>query len=143
VNRPTEKQVAAYVMQIANRMTYGWTFSLSCQPEHYGGNNAQIEILLQRRNFGISLYGGFFEEDAEAQRQTIVHEILHLIQEPAQHLVRDTLWKTHLLSQSVYDLLIQRLKHENECAVEHLSRLIAPSMPLPPWAGKEEKEQKA
>jgi hypothetical protein len=73
----------------------------------------------------------------------VTHELLHLILEPIQYPVCDTLWETRLLADSAYQLLSHAVRHESECAIDALARIVAPTLPLPPWAGKEEKEQKA
>ncbi len=69
-----------------------------------------------------------FADPPEEQRDTVVHELLHC--------TTDGMWLAleafkEATSDVSYAHLSDRYVHELECAVNQLTKLIAPSLPLP------------
>ena len=65
------------------------------------------------------------------QREGLVHELIHLIHRDMTDVIRVGKW-ANLVGQATYDLVWGQHNVEEERATELLSRLVAPSMPLPP-----------
>jgi hypothetical protein len=75
----------------------------------------------------------FFAKDPEAQRETVVHELLHIVRSAEQTAVFEAF---NGLDQTGRAWAWERFDHEQEFATDHLARVIAPFLPLPPTAEK-------
>lgn len=71
----------------------------------------------------------FFDASPDRQRQTIVHEMTHVVVEGWW---RSTVNTTEGLNSIAQVWAMERNTYQMEMAVDQLSRIIAPHLPLPP-----------
>ena len=62
-----------------------------------------------------------------------MHELIHLIHRDQTDIIRVAAADA-VSEQATYDLLWSTVKLATEVMVDHLAAIIAPTMPLPPWA---------
>jgi len=79
----------------------------------------------------------FFGKSLEEQRQTVVHELLHIV---VEHWYRSTRAAFEGLSSTSKEWATERNEHEMALCVDMLSRIVAPYLPLPPTAPLAAKE---
>lgn len=72
-----------------------------------------------------------FGEKPEQQRETVVHELLHIVRAMEYVAVREGY---EGLGQTSRAWAWERFDHEQEVTTDHLARILAPYMPLPPVA---------
>jgi hypothetical protein len=81
----------------------------------------------------------FFAKSREEQRETTVHELLHIV---VEHWYRSTRAAFEGLSSTSQEWATERNEHEMEMCVDQLSRILAPLLPLPPpFAPPDEAEE--
>jgi hypothetical protein len=73
----------------------------------------------------------FWNLDPEWQRNAIVHELTHLVQLPATDIMDHGKWKEDL-ALPVWRDVLSSWTRGIELMTDHLTTIIAPSMPLPP-----------
>lgn len=71
----------------------------------------------------------FFGKSPEQQRETVVHELLHVV---VEHWYRSTRAAFQGLSSTSQEWAIERNEHEMEMCVDSLAKILAPHLPLPP-----------
>lgn len=82
----------------------------------------------------IRLGTGFFGTDAETQRNTLVHEMLHVLQRDMTDTIRiGGLLKQ--LGQPSYDILWGAFSDADEKLTDRLALIVAPLLPLPDFPG--------
>lgn len=82
----------------------------------------------------------FFRKSDAEQRETVVHELLHVV---VEHWYRSNLAAFEGLSSTSQEWAKERHEHEMEMTIDTLSHIIAPHMPLPPLAEKEVPDEPA
>lgn len=75
--------------------------------------------------------GDFWQETPKEQRQTITHELLHLVHREASDVIRLGAWIRHV-GQGTYDATWEAVRDQFEKMVDRLAVIVAPSLPLPP-----------
>lgn len=121
----------AYCTLVRDRMRLqAWDLEVSAESPD------EDEVLLTispnpARHFGRIRVGSFFEQDRREQRQTVVHELVHLIQAD--------LWASldsGPVSGALYRVgltwVSETVRRELEVQADAVARLIAPTMPMPP-----------
>jgi hypothetical protein len=92
----------------------------------------------QHRN-DVRFSDRFFAKSPEEQRETTVHELLHIV---VEHWYRSTRAAFEGLSSTSQEWATERNEHEMEMCVDQLSRILAPLLPLPPpFAPPDEAEE--
>lgn len=71
----------------------------------------------------------FFRKSPEEQRDTTVHELLHIV---VEHWYRSNLAAFEGLSATSQEWARERHEHETEMCVDALAKILAPHLPLPP-----------
>lgn len=83
---------------------------------------------------GVRLSRGFWTEvSADEKRSVLTHELLHLTHRDLTEVTRVTLGASGYLPNRAYALLCTQISTEAELMVDHLTTVIAPTMP--PWDG--------
>lgn len=118
--------VAGYIRHLANRM--GLTDCRLCVTADDGDseNHATVECTRGRNVAVICLGAEFWKDSQEGQRDTIVHELLHIVTRRVKD-APDSLKES--VGRVVYETWVDRFDEEIEYAVDQLTRVIAPSMP--------------
>lgn len=75
--------------------------------------------------------------DADAKRAVLTHELLHLVHRGLTEVSRKTLHVSDYLPRRTYALVWEQIRLESELMVDHLTAVIAPTMP--PWTGASER----
>jgi hypothetical protein len=83
-----------------------------------------------RLRFADDLFGGDWDRDE--QRDYIVHELIHLTHRDVTEPLRSGEWRQQL-GQALYDHLYGEVARQMELTVYFLARLVAKSLPYPPW----------
>jgi hypothetical protein len=83
-----------------------------------------------RYHAGLWVSDSFFDSPAEEQRQTVVHELLHVAGREQNDVIRAG-GLPHVLGQDAYRVVWENYKGAHERQTDHLASLIAPHAPLP------------
>lgn len=83
----------------------------------------------QGQNAAIHFYKGFWKLPPDEQRETVCHELCHLILDPVSTLTDEL---RAGMKRSAYALFLRCFEAVGEGPVEAFARLIAPTLPLPP-----------
>lgn len=125
------RALRAYLIDLRDRMRLqAWDLAIS---EHSPESDSILEILPQStRHNGAVRIGTFFSESRAEQRQTAVHELVHLIQAPLWEFFSEpAAWK-EVTSADLAGHLTHRVHDELEVQADAIARLLSPRMPLPP-----------
>lgn len=123
--------VEGYVRTIANVVELrDWTITVSREPAPKGCSG-HVEITYGRKLATISLDSSFRGRSREDQRQTVVHELVHLHLESAANMVQNDLeqWLGKQADQIFYD----GFKRQMEYGVDALADALAKHLPLVEW----------
>lgn len=123
----------AYVSEVrASLRLDAWDVRLADEwPDDGEDVYAQIDPCEQRWIATLRLGSGFWDLPPEDQRNTIVHELLHLHHVRLTDVTRLGAWR-HQVGQALYDHLVDQVKREAELMVDALASVLAPFVPLPP-----------
>jgi len=111
-----------YIREIANKLNLeAWRFNLIHDPAPEECL-ARMRCIEGKKLFEVELGKSFFQEDAEGQRETIVHEVIHVHFGDMHNGLGKVLSKD---SWKWYELAMEH-------GIDALARIIAPFMPLPP-----------
>jgi hypothetical protein len=120
---------ATYTRSLADALCLkDWVFVLRRESSDEG-TRAQIHLSDKKTEAAITLCERWFVRTPEEQRQTLVHELLHA------HTARLCRVVTRLKDQvggETVGYVDAALDEEEEIAIDTLSRILAPFMPLPP-----------
>ena len=95
-----------------------------------GSDRATVSTHHKKDDAIIELHEDFFGRTPEGQRQTLVHEVLHL--QTARLCRAFTQLAKQFPEHGAIAYAAQRHDDEEEIVVDRLARAIAPLMPLPP-----------
>ena len=128
-------EITVYVGDLRDRMRLqAWDITVShdgrpaedaladCEPE---GQNWHA-----RMRFADALFDGDWDRDE--QRDYIVHELIHLTHRDVTEPLRNGAWRQQV-GQGLYDQLYGEVVRQMELTVYFLARLVAKSLPYPPW----------
>ena len=126
-----------YITTIARALGLGhWSIRLSeeaaCSPDAY----AEVNPTDQRFHVVIRVCRDFRSLTPQIQRESIVHELLHLPYQPAVDVIRLDLWEARALSQSTYDALYKAFSRQMEYATDCLAGAVARLLPCISWEGE-------
>lgn len=71
--------------------------------------------------------------DADQKRMVLTHELLHLVHRSLTEATRKSLHTSGYLPRRTYALVWEQVRLESELMVDHLTGVIAPTMPA--WTG--------
>lgn len=119
---------SAYIRDLADRMLLrDWGFRIIRDNEPDGV--AAVQLVHGQRWFKIKVAESFLLGEPEYQRETLVHELVHIVTSRVRfHLHREL--REH--DDDAMQMLWRVYDFEDEHATDHLSLVIAESMPLPP-----------
>jgi hypothetical protein len=89
---------------------------------------AEIEVSENLWQARIRVAYGFFKEKPEEQRDTIVHELIHVHTAGIER-SRDRMEKT--LGELAWPVFQASMENEVERAVDALAKIVAPTLPIP------------
>lgn len=126
----TPTWLAPYIDQVATLLHLErWTVEVICA-EGDGSACAQVDAPYGQRRATITVYPPFFDQTPSEQRDTIVHELVHLILMPAWQYVEE-LCDAELSVRASRIAWLAFTGHV-EYAVDHLAALLTQAVPLPP-----------
>lgn len=129
MEQPRRRYWGDYLRDLADRLGLrDWTPFVYEDPAAEGCI-AQVQSTYGRKRFKIRFQVGFDRLDPEEQRQTCIHELIH-VHFAAYSLVEDEVRQTQDKQWLHRYLDVQHL--HMEYAVDALADAIAPFMPLPP-----------
>lgn len=122
------KQVLQYLCDLQKEMYLGH-FQLMLSRAHADDDcHAQIFPTPGRFVATIKLGHDFYEMTPEDQRETLVHELLHLYLS-----VPDGIWgMNEALNETTYLVLREAMHMQIEYATDHIARVLSKFMSLPP-----------
>jgi hypothetical protein len=137
VSPARERALLRYLVHLRDHMRLqAWDLAISKSAPETDGAILTIEVQPARHS-GLVRVGTFFDETLDEQRQTAVHELLHLVQAPMwdhfdldAHDGRPT-WSLPLapdLSQRIMEFIHTDLERQ----ADFLARMVAPTLPMPP-----------
>jgi hypothetical protein len=116
-----------YVRGIADQMRLrDWDIVLArdvCE-----GAGARITVTYGRRTAVIEFGYSFWTNGVVEQRQTIVHELIHIYLDDIDTVMRDA---KDIIASDVFELTRQTVANRIELATDGLAEGIAPLFPLP------------
>lgn len=119
-----------YVTDVAARLGLaGWDIAVRFAPE-LDDASAQVEAPPYQRRASVSFGPAFLKEDACGMRDTVVHELVHLILMGSWKFV-DELLDQEMSARTARVAWLGFVSHM-EGHVDHLAGLLGPSVPLPP-----------
>lgn len=131
MSKRDRKALVHYIRHVADQMQLrDWTVTLErepCDEERIG----QARCVDGQRHVFISVAANFTDYDAEEQRETIVHELVHAHHEWCWRMVQSDLAEP--LGKVAYYVFCDAYRRAMELAVDGLSKAIAPHMPLIDW----------
>lgn len=121
----------AYLTLIRDRMRLqAWDLEVSKKPAD--DHDTVLAIVTNpARNAATVFVGSFFEEQPLEQRQTAVHELIHLVQANLLEYADSFTWR-RAIAPDVAAAIGDRIRAEAEIQADFLARLLAPSLPMPP-----------
>lgn len=95
------------------------------------GNWADVTVTEGKHSAAIRLCSQFWDLTPEQRRETIVHEMLHVVHWRAIDGIGNG-WAKLVKEQEAFDAVWALTSTEVELMVDQLTAIIAPHMPLPP-----------
>lgn len=124
----TEKQwdiLSGYIRALADELGLkDWTVFLSEEPTA-PGVGAEMETTYGRKHVTIRVSKDFLSEDLETQRQTIIHELLHVHINPIEHVISFDLYNTFAVGTQTLDMMKSVSSRAVELAVDGIADAIA------------------
>ena len=138
---PTRRQLESYINKLKRPLLMElWEININID-EGEGAENGRLvladvtvgEVSYQAH---ITFYWALFERSKRGQRQAIVHELLHCLLSQVNAPVTHDIFRTDLLPAPAKIVTEEALHREWELATDHLAKVLAPFVPLPPWGDK-------
>ncbi len=122
--------LSGYIRDLADAMGLrDWSISLGRYISDTGEYRAQITLHRQKDEAEVELSEAWFGRTPEEQRQTVVHELLHI---HTARLCRTLTRFTEQVGGELATYLAKEHDEEEEIVIERLARVLAPYLPLPP-----------
>lgn len=129
-------------VQVDTIQEYLWTLRDALRLSHWDvfvaahaaekGVHASVHPCPGRYVAGVRLSRGFWTGlSADEKRSVLTHELLHLTHNALTEVTRVTLAASGYLPNRAYALLCTQISTEAELMVDHLTSVVAPTMP--PW----------
>jgi hypothetical protein len=133
ISRPsqaTRKALVIYCRTIADALGLrDWTLILDYDTPALVDEHARIDCTYGRRRATINWGASFWQQSRSDQRNTIIHELLHIHLDQPAAVVRDIEQQLGTFAFSVFN---DNHHRETEIAVDALATAIAGRFPLPP-----------
>jgi hypothetical protein len=110
-----------------------WTLFLDDEELNPEDRLARATLTWGRKHSKIAVCEMFRRLTPEQQRETIIHELVHLHFVSSIHVISDDLQECHCLPDTVHGLIYKAFEHQHEYAVDGLAEAIAPKFPLIEW----------
>lgn len=121
----------AYLVELRDLMRLqAWDIEVIDKPAERPDSVLEL-IPHEARHLGTVRIGDFFDVDRQEQRQTAVHELVHLIQAGLWEYFDDGT-ATEVLRPTALEWISERVRAELEIQADAVARLLAPHMPDPP-----------
>ena len=127
--------VDTYLRRLADLMgLQRWDVYVSVKPSSKDAL-ASVYPVQGRAVASVRIARDFHAGSTADQVNTLVHELIHLIHRDQTDIIRVGVAAGEVVGgQATYDLLWASVRLATEVMVDHLAAIIAPTMPLPPWA---------
>lgn len=123
------QQLEAYFKEVAAALNLqAWRIYLAAE-EAEDDVDASIHTVSGTRRAMIKLAPDWRRHDADEFRRIITHELLHLTHHDTDDNIKQLLYNEAALSSSITNLILTQLYLDLERMVDHLSLVIAASMP--------------
>lgn len=120
---PRRQAFAPYLRCLADRMELrDWTVSIADAPPDDPALMAQCFATFGRRRATVAVSDEFLDDDGPAQRQTLVHELIHCHFRPMEQLLADML-RDHPAASAYVQFL--------EYGIDAVADAMAGHLPLP------------
>ncbi len=123
----------AYVEMVAGKLHLrDWAFGIAREgagPEHA----AYVSRRFGQREATVWFSSDFRSRDPGEQRDTVVHEVMHVHLDPMMQVIRNDLRESRCLTPREYDLLHATMMREVEEANDRICRAFAEFLPLIEW----------
>jgi hypothetical protein len=121
-----------YVREIADAMRLrDWDIEVDGSKLAEEGRCAQTRVSVRRKSATIRLGSCWASDSREEQRDTVVHELLHLHFEPLYEGLRNL---RNNVGESAWSVANNAFNDAAEQAIDQLARVLAERFPLPPEA---------
>jgi hypothetical protein len=131
VKKRDRKALIAYIRETADAVGLrDWEIRLSSE-RAADGKAASVQAAFGRKFARILIGKDFSDESPEDQRDTIVHELIHLHLEPAADMVYGDLEK--ILGRPADAVFTNGFDRQLEYAIDALASALAPHLPLIDW----------
>lgn len=128
MTRAQKNALERYISEVQQIMNLGqWKIELSDVPSEEDAL-AEIEVSENLWQAKIRVAHGFFKEKQDEQRDTIVHELIHVHTAGIER-ARDRMEKT--LGDLAWPIFQASMENEVERAVDALAKVVSQSVPLP------------
>lgn len=131
MTKQDRKALAEYVRSVANEMELrDWTIEVLAEP-CADGNVAYVTCTFGRKQAQVSFAHDFRDRAPEEQRDTVVHELVHLHLESATSMVRNDLepW----LGKQADAMFFDGYRRQIEYGVDALAAAVAKHLPVIAW----------
>lgn len=130
------KIVTKYVSELQNQLLLrDEEIHIEDEGPSQEGSNAHNRLYWELKECYIRFCENFAEMPAESQRESVVHELVHVI---LRDLCSSTAYLESLLGVSAYTIFRKLFNRDLEKATDHLAKAISPFFPLINWEEKEE-----
>lgn len=132
MNRAQKKALERYLLEAQQIMNLGqWKIELSDTPCDED-SLADIEVSDNLWQAKMRVARSFFKEKPEEQRDTVVHELIHVHTAGIER-ARDRMEKT--LGELAWPIFQASMENEIERTVDALAKIVAPTLPVPEFPG--------
>jgi hypothetical protein len=125
------KALGGYIRDLADKLYLrDWTFHI----DHVPCNEdflASIECAKHQHEATISLAADFRDREPEIQRETIIHELLHVHHENCWRMIQTDLKEP--LGKVAYYIFCDAYRANMELAIDSMNKAIALHMPFIEW----------
>jgi len=126
------RELERYVRWVADEMELrDWTIEVSSEPPGRDDAIATMQPVDGRKLAVMRLCPGFRDREAEDQRHTIVHEILHCHFAAADHAVENDL--EGLLGKPADGIFYEAFRRSLEYGIDATAAAVAKHLPLIDW----------
>jgi hypothetical protein len=123
MSTPERSSFAPYIRQLADRLGLrDWAFHILDETVLRDDSDAEVHCIEGRKLARLRLSEDFLRSDAQNQRHTLTHELIHC------QLAAGVIVAEKLLSASERSLFMLSIEY----GVDGLADAVAPLMPLPP-----------
>jgi hypothetical protein len=134
VKKKQRKALGAYVRYIANELNLrDWTIHI-CHAPAEEGRAGGCRCTDGMREATLWFGWNFCDLDAEEQRETVVHELLHIHHDGCWKMVQTDL--AEALGAPTYHVFCDSYRRSMEFMIDALAKAIAPKLPLIDWSSK-------